>query len=564
MNPNIKVPYGEANFRAIREQNYLYVDKTKFIEKIEQTKRIIHLRPRRFGKSLFLSMLNSYYDIKQADDFDNLFKGLYIHEHPTPDKNNYYILRFNFSGIETKSYEAIMEGFLNKVRISISEFISYYQLPIEISEQNSPSIILSNLLSDFGKLNLNQKIYILIDEYDHFTNAVLNNGLTNFTELVRRGGTVRSFYEVIKENTELGIIDRFFITGVMSVSLDSMTSGFNIGSNLTTKGTVAEIMGFNSSEVKDLLRTCGFTEKLQAQIFEVLKENYNGYLFSKSSTKKVFNSTLIMYYLKAYQLEGIPPESLIDPNLNQSGATIETLVNLANADQNYDIIEKIVQEKQVPGTLSSFIDVGKKYDTDDFITLMFNIGLLTIKESGFETIFEMPNKIIETVYFQYLQDMLKAKYDYSINTNLQSQALRALGIDGNIQPITHLVTDFLQHLSTRNTIDFDEKYIKFVYMMLLSATHQYIVRDEEQAKQGYTDLTILKSPESYAQYEYLIELKHIKKSLATSAKVESVLVDGIEQIRYYLTDKRLAQRNNLKKFVIVFAGFEVACLEEVQ
>jgi len=248
-----KIPYGESHFETLRLQGYVYIDKTRFIEEVEKTKRLIHLRPRRFGKSLFLSMLDSYYDVNSADKFDELFKGLYIHENPTENKNNYYILRFNFSGIQNTEKSDLEDGFLNKVKAGIKSFSDRYDLDIRPKESNSAGGVLGALLNDFQMLKKPQKIYILIDEYDHFTNSVLGGDGGDFLALLERGGFVRSFYEIIKEKAELGIVERIFITGVMSITLDSMTSGFNVATNVTTYDRFADMIGFRADEVKSLL-----------------------------------------------------------------------------------------------------------------------------------------------------------------------------------------------------------------------------------------------------------------------------------------------------------------------
>ena len=568
----LKIPYGISNFERIRTQGYAYVDKTHFIEQVEYTTYPLHLRPRRFGKSLFVSMLESYYDLAHADKFDELFKGLYIHEFPTANKNNYYILRFNFSGIETRSVETVLEGFRVKVQLAVEKVISKYGLDINLEKSESPATILASFLSQFEELNLKQKIYILIDEYDHFTNAVLKEGLKGFMTLVTRGGTVRSFYEIIKEKTESGVVEKFFITGVMSVSLDSMTSGFNIPTKITNDSRFSDIMGFTSEEVKSLLdekfinsknETVVLTNDEQDDVYEILRQNYNGYMFAEEVETKVFNSTLIMYYLRHYIEEKKHPKKLVDHNLNQSGATIKTIVDIKNRDQNYELIEEIIENKKVYATLSESINVDIKYDRNDFITLLFSIGLLTIKESGFQTIFKMPNKVIESVYLEYLYEMVQKNNNYLIDVGIQQAALLEMGENGKIDEITNIVANFLSHTSGRNKINFDEKSIKLIYLMLLTATNQYIVYDEWPSRQGYTDLTVFKSPNSFAKHEYLIELKYIKISDTTADKIKSEFNKGAKQIAQYMQDNRMKNRPDLKKFVVVFSGFDVAKMEEI-
>lgn len=410
-----KIPYGISNFRMIRDQqdNYLYVDKTHFIHKIEKIKYLLHLRPRRFGKSLFIDMIDNYYDINSADKFDELFSGLHIHSSPTRNRNNYYILRFNFSGIQNTEMESLEQGFLRRVKNDAQIFIDRYKLDIELSDMTSPASVLDSLLKDFAALKLEHKIYIMIDEYDHFTNSVLSGDGEAFLAVLRRGGYVRSFYEVIKDRTGTGFIERFFITGVMSITLDSMTSGFNIATNITTHRDFADLMGFTTAEVKNILnlpftdgdvkpKEINLTLEEQEAVYEIFRENYNGYLFSEMGKNKVFNSTLIMYYLQNYLPEKDVPRQLVDPNLNQTGTTIENITGLKNSEQNYQIIEQIVNDNEISGILQPFINIDTKFDKNDLITLLFNIGMLTIKGFDMETQFEMPNKIIKDIYLQYL------------------------------------------------------------------------------------------------------------------------------------------------------------------
>ncbi|MCL1991245.1 MAG: ATP-binding protein [Defluviitaleaceae bacterium] len=557
MSREIKIPYGISNFVKIRTEGYVYVDKTHFIPDLEKLHTVIHLRPRRFGKSLFVSMLESYYDVNADHQFDDLFKGLAIYKQLTADKNNYYILRFNFSGIATKDADAVLDGFKTKVKDGIQGFIDHYHFDIEL-DLTTPAHMLVSLFRAVEQLKLKHAIYIFIDEYDHFTNAVLtHDGLEGFMDLVRRGGTVRAFYEVIKEKMESGLIGRFFATGVMSVSLDSMTSGFNIAKNITTRDDFSDMMGFRADEVKQLLKEVELTDIEQTEIYEILKLNYNGYQFSKHNEVKVFNSTLIMYYLEYYLPRKRPPESLVDPNLNQKGATIRNLVNLKNSSAHYEVVEEIVKHGQTIGMLSDFIDIDERYDKNDFITLMFNIGLLTIKEVKMKPVFKIPNKIIEFVFLDYLRDMLEKKQGYTIDVRNQEKALFELGEDGKIDEITQQVSDFLQHLSVRDHIGFDEKYIKVIYKTMLSLNEQYFIYDEFPARQGFSDLILLKTPMSYAQYEYMIELKHLKKDETTESKIEHALNEGIAQIHDYMQDKRLQGRPDLKRFVVVFSGFKV-------
>jgi len=559
----LKIPYGESHFESLRTQGYLYVDKTRFIEEVEKTRRFLHLRPRRFGKSLFLSMMDCYYDVAMADRFDELFGGLHVHEFPTENRNSYYMLRFNFSGVQNTKLENLEQGFVAKVKDGAQAFIDRYDFDIKLVESNSAAIILGSLLSSFAALKLPNKVYMLIDEYDHFTNSVLSGDGEEFLTVLRRGGFVRAFYEVIKEKSELGIVERLFITGVMSVSLDSMTSGFNIAKNMTTNARYADVVGFTSEEVKDVLKKIGLSEEAQESTYEVFRENYNGYLFSEESDVRIFNSTLINYYLSEWQDNGNPPKSLVDVNLNQSGTTIGNIVDLKNREANYELIGQIVEDKEVIGELQPFINIDKKFDEDDVITMLYNIGILTIQNIEGRIRFVMPNKIIERICYKYLSDLTQKKADYQVNGRKRTVALRVLEETGDIEPITKLAEEFLTHISNRNLRKFDEKYVKLVYFMFLASTDQLLVYNEFPARNGFIDLLIKKSPGSNAKYGSIIEFKYIKKSDTTDAKIESELVEGIAQIEEYSKDERISKIPNLKKYVIVFSGYEVVKLQEL-
>ena len=574
----VRIPYGVSNFERIRskKEKYLYIDKTHFLHEIEKAEYLIHLRPRRFGKSLFLSMMDCYYDVASADKFDELFGGLYIHKNPTPNRNNYYILRMDFSGIENNEKDGLQTGFLRRVKIDAQKFIDRYKLDIELTDTTSATAILDSLLNGFDALQLPHKIYMLIDEYDHFTNSVLSGDGQAFLEVLRRGGFVRSFYEVIKRNTGLGVVEQLFMTGVMSVTLDSMTSGFNIARNVTTQSNFADIMGFTANEVKELLKLPFIESESskeiiqleiaeQEEIFTVFKENYNGYLFSENNDVKIFNSTLIMYYLSHYIEEQKPPRSLVDSNLNQSGATIENIIGLKSPEKNYKLIKELIDNKEVAGKLEPFIDVDKKFDQNDVITMLYNIGILTIKNADdFGIVFEIPNKIIQRIYLQYLSDLMQRQADYRIDTRSQTLAFRELGMSGKVDSLTKIVEDFLMHASNKNFRDLDEKHIKFAYFMLTHATEEFIVHDEFPAGNGYADIFIQKANPSKSKYEAFIELKYLKRKETTEQSIETKLEEGIAQISRYMKDERLVNREGLKKYIIVFSGYEVVRLEEIE
>ena len=276
-----KLPYGISDYERIIEDNYYYVDKTNYIELLENLAEpyIMFLRPRKFGKTLFASVLENYYDINKKDKFKKLFNNTYIGENPTQLKNSYYILRFNFSGIDTKNEETTIRGFKKEVASSIELFVNSYKLDFYINNDDEAENILDNLFKAFRIQKQDKKIYVIVDEYDHFANELLGFKSDHFKNLISKNGKVRKWYEILKKGTE-SVVDRIFITGVAPITLDSMTSGFNIGSDKTQDLRFNEMMGFTKEELEKLMIDQQMQNDEQEKLFPIMKENYNGYKFS--------------------------------------------------------------------------------------------------------------------------------------------------------------------------------------------------------------------------------------------------------------------------------------------
>ncbi|HBC85068.1 MAG TPA: hypothetical protein DCZ30_06715 [Clostridiales bacterium] len=561
-----QIPYGTANFEEIRISDGLYVDKTMYIEKLEQgmdRMKTIYLRPRRFGKSLFTSMLTYYYSVDTADKFEKLFKGLYIYDHPTQNRNNYYVLNFNFSGMTISEGNIVEEGkreFGDKVRNGLESFINRYHLNITLKGDTAAKILV-NMIKDFEGLNLPHKLYIIIDEYDNFTNAILKGNGQDFLDLVQKNGYVRSLYEVIKQKFEEGVVGRFFATGVMPVTLDNLTSGFNIATNLSTDAEFTSMIGFTHEEVKEIVKELVLAEDVE-KVYKDLEANYDGYRFSKKSEEKTFNSTLVLYYLKEYIRHRSAPDKLLDVNMNTSGDKIRRTVELVNREINYPIVKKLVFENEAEGELKSVV-LDNNYSTDDLITMLFHLGYLTIKEPGVKTLFRIPNHITETIYSEYMLNWLKEQENYKIETKEIEEAIKDLSKTGSIQKVVNIVQEFLKYCSTRDKENFSEKMLKHTFAMFLSLSNQFIVYGEYPAGQGFADIFIEKTSVSYSNYEAVIELKYMSKEKAKEENKEKLLSQGKEQLARYIEDKRLSQRENLKKYVVMFIGFEEVIVDEV-
>ena len=286
-----KLPLGMSNYEDIVRENRIYVDKTKYIEILEDfpNKTVMFLRPRKFGKTLFTSTLECYYDKNRKDKFDELFKDTYIGKNPTENRNKYCILRFNFSGISTETLETTIKGFREKVDLGINTFVELYGLDFYNNPEQSTEGLLGSLFQAFRFQRKEEKIYVIIDEYDHFANELLGFKTEEFKNLVAKNGKIRKWYEILKEGT---VVDRIFITGVAPITLDSFTSGFNIASDITKNIIFNDMLGFSKEDVIYLMKELEIPEEKQKELLPVIKTNYDGYVFSTMIRDNIENYKL--------------------------------------------------------------------------------------------------------------------------------------------------------------------------------------------------------------------------------------------------------------------------------
>ena len=556
----MKVPYGEVDFKAIRTEGYIYIDKTMYIEKLESNKKVIFTRPRRFGKSMLTNMLEYYYCINQSENFEKLFKGLYIYDNPTPNKNKYYILKFNFSGINTaprETLENIERYFNEKVLDALRFFVSKYKLGITFDETRTAAGMLSEVLTKFSELNKENKIYIMIDEYDHFTNGMLRGNAERFLKILGDTGFVRAFYEVIKEKLEISAppIERFFATGVAPLTLDSMTSGFNITTKITNNPLFTAMCGLTDAEVKQAIEMAGVENK--EEVFNKMKANYDGYRFSEENDIHLFNTTLVMYYLRDLTQLGRPPKNLVDGNLAATGSKIENIAGLINKEENYKTLNELLLNGEVIANITETFELDKRFTRNDFVSMLFYNGYITIKElDGMELKFGIPNFVTEILYSSYFLELTDLADKYRIDTSSIERAIVRLGQYGEIEELAKKVQEFLFHCSVRDKENFNEMNLKHVFSMILALTSQFIVYAEYPAGQGFADMYIQKASGSLAKYEAIVELKYIKEKDAKKVNLKKLKEEAYNQLTNYLEDKRLEQKENLKKFMIIFKGFE--------
>jgi hypothetical protein len=405
-----RIPSKTSNYADPINENAYYVDKTKFIEVFERIsdKYLFFLRPRRFGKSLLLSMLEYYYGIQYKDQFDTLFGDYYIGQpgNTTPLKNSYYILSFNFSGIKTEDSDKIESEFNSEVSNVIIDFLNEQNIGTEEERMffrnslSSPEM-LRNFFTLFNKYKSSGKFYILIDEYDHFTNDLFSFNEAQFKEIVSRNGWVRKFYETIKIYVGKGSIDRFFATGVTPVTLDSMTSGFNIGLNITLDSRFNTMAGFTEEELKELILGTIYEEgKFDLEKLLVdMRAWLNGSRFSRNGGEKLYNPQLVLSFLSWFHTNYCYPEEITDNNVTIDWKKISNILSKLPKSDRDSIVEEVYVNEAIEGGLSTQFNLEMPYRRADALSVLFYNGLLTIDKEEYGIIrFVIPNYVIKNIY----------------------------------------------------------------------------------------------------------------------------------------------------------------------
>ena len=561
----LKIPYGISDYKTLKKENYYYVDKTMYLEKLEDIGRVLfYLRPGRFGKTLFTSMLYYYYDINSKDEFKSLFKDTYVYNHPTNNKNNYYILKLDFSHITSsdKSKEELEKEFKNKLVNGFERFNEYYNVSIEVEFNNSPNGMLLEFLSGFNSLDVEHKLYILIDEYDNFTNAILEGEGDRFKGIVGNEGFVKSFYAVIKEYCGLGIVDRVFITGICPITLDSMTTGFNIATDISCDVEFNSMIGLTHDEVKALIQDIDLEK--QDKIFDLMMKNYDGYLFSSESKERVFNATLVMYFLKEYNRFLKEPTQLLDSNIAFNYGKVENLLKLQNNKYYQEILDTILKTETITGQLKVKFNLNDDFTRDDIISLLYYFGYLTIKAKNFGGTLDfcIPNQMMKELYSNYFIKILSS-IPVVFDDNKRVEAIKEIVLEGNLDKISKYVETILKKSDNRIFMKIDEKFIQALYFGLLINSSEFRIYNEYPCSNGYIDLMLLKSSE-ICKYDIMIELKFLKvKEFRRNRKLLDVKrEEAIHQLKSYAEDDRI-DKSTLRKYVVIFVGSTLKVLEEV-
>jgi hypothetical protein len=570
----VKFPYGISNIEQLITDNYVFVDKTNFIELLENEERFsIFLRPRRMGKSLFVSMLEYYYDILKKDKFDKIFSKLYIGKNPTPMASSYRVLKFDFSGIDTQTDENTFKFFLDVIRETMSTFMGRYQLFSEqqqrhILEGDSPGNVLRRF---FETLNLwktqtgdELKIYILIDEYDHFTNEILIRDLGEFKRSVTQDGFIRKFYEAIKIATQQGFVDRFFITGVSPITLDGLTSGFNIGSHLFELKHFNDLMGFTLAEVEHLLNLVLIDKSRATEILNDLKVWYNGYRFNIDVDHTIYNSDMVLYFVKKFAKEQKYPPQMLDPNIMPDFLKIKKLFRVVNTEEKYEVLRAVLEQGEISARLIYQFSFEQPFDKMSFTNLLYYLGNLTLKgknEYGIP-LFVIPNYVIKDIFWQYYANLLQETAGLTTDSSKVKDAIMSTAA-GDIGPFLLLVQKLLEVFSNRDFQRFEEKYIKGIIMAYAFQADFYVVRSEREiTNDGYLDLELLQHPALPGiPHQYAMEIKYLKQ--ADENQLQSTMLAAKSQLKSYLEKDAILQSLQRLKAVAVVVVKDKVYWEEL-
>ena len=569
-----KLPYGVSNFVKIVEQNIYYVDKTMYIPMLEdEAHNLFFIRPRRFGKSLFLGMLHAYYDCRTKDNFEQWFGNLWIGQHPTPEQGRYQVLHLDFSQVGGK-IENLEERFNFYLGVELNAFVrdyaEYYSEEIQknVYETNNAGGKLAIIQSEARTKQY--PLYLIIDEYDNFTNTVLNEqGEDVYWAITHAEGFYRDIFKKFK-----GSFDRIFITGVSPVTLDDVTSGFNIGWHISTKPEFNQMLGFSTEDVRDLFTYYKESGAIRPDcdieaVIEEMKPWYDNYCFSEDALEtqsRVFNCDMVLYYLRNYISRGQGPKEMIDPNTKTDYNKMKRLLQLDKLDgDRKGVIRTVAEEGEIMCSLYETFPASQITDPNIFPSLLFYYGMLTIKEAiGNMLILSIPNNNVRKQYYGFLLE----EYQKVNNVNLNKVGIlfTYMALQGKWQEaLTYMADAYAKVSSVRDGIE-AERNLQGFFMAYLNLNAYYYTAPELELNHGFCDFFLLPDLTHYAtKHSYILELKMIHKG-DTEATAQKQWDEAVVQINAYAQAPRveaLRQGTQLHKIIMQFDKHQLHRMEEV-
>ena len=574
MEENIKeIPYGVSNFVTVVEQNQYYVDKTMYLPLLEkQPRSLFFIRPRRFGKSIFLSMLRTYYDIAQKPKFEARFGNLWVGKHPTPLQGAYQILSLDFSRVSGQA-DRLAINFNNYCCGALDDFAfvyeAYYYPGFKQEMKEQPDATTKINFLDRQARNCGARLYLIIDEYDNFTNVVLNEqGDEAYHSLTHASGFYRDVFKMFK-----GMFERIFMTGVSPVTLDDLTSGFNIGWNISTEPEFNRMLGFSEEDVRQMLqyyKDAGqHNGDIEAMIAD-MKPWYDNYCFAKDrldSDPKMFNCDMVLYYLQHYINGGKAPEQMIDPNTRTDYNKMKKLIQLDRLDgDRKGVLRRIAEEGQIVANLVTTFPARDIIKPEIFPSLLFYYGMLTIVGTdGQRPVLGIPNNNVRKQYYDFMLEEYQEKH--SINLERLMDQFDAMAYKGEWRSgLEFIARAYKENSAVRSAIE-GERNLQGFFTAYLSICNYYLVAPEMELNHGFCDLFLMADLTHYAvAHSYIIELKYLAVKDSDS-KAEAQWQDAVNQIRLYAAAPRveqLRQGTQLHCIIMQFRGCELERAEEVQ
>ena len=574
MEENIKeIPYGVSNFVTVVEQNQYYVDKTMYLPLLEkQPRSLFFIRPRRFGKSIFLSMLRTYYDIAQKPKFEARFGNLWVGKHPTPLQGAYQILSLDFSRVSGQA-DRLAINFNNYCCGALDDFAfvyeAYYYPGFKQEMKEQPDATTKINFLDRQARNCGARLYLIIDEYDNFTNVVLNEqGDEAYHSLTHASGFYRDVFKMFK-----GMFERIFMTGVSPVTLDDLTSGFNIGWNISTEPEFNRMLGFSEEDVRQMLqyyKDAGqHNGDIEAMIAD-MKPWYDNYCFAKDrldSDPKMFNCDMVLYYLQHYINGGKAPEQMIDPNTRTDYNKMKKLIQLDRLDgDRKGVLRRITEEGRIVADLVTTFPARDIIKPEIFPSLLFYYGMLTIVGTdGQRPVLGIPNNNVRKQYYDFMLEEYQEKH--SINLERLMDQFDAMAYKGEWRSgLEFIARAYKENSAVRSAIE-GERNLQGFFTAYLSICNYYLVAPEMELNHGFCDLFLMADLTHYAvAHSYIIELKYLAVKDSDS-KAEAQWQDAVNQIRLYAAAPRveqLRQGTQLHCIIMQFRGCELERAEEVQ
>ena len=574
-------PYGKVSFDLFKMTDQAFVDKSLMIKYLDDNAMSwypILLRPRRFGKSAFVQMLKCYYDISYRDRYEELFSGTRIYEENLPSHNSYHVIDFDFSAVPSTNQNTLLVNFSIAVLNAIRDFKQRYpDFVFDVSnvDKQDPTALFSEFSSAYADYSGKKNLYVLIDEYDNFANELLSSNLDLFLSITSKNGFLKTFYSAVKNQAKRSIA-KTFITGVSSVSLDSLTSGFNIALNVTDYACFNEYAGFTEDELKILIPKLVDVEQLgvsTSEIIQRMKPVYDGYCFSKMASQTVYNSSMCLYYLTRVRQEGVflNPEDCLDPACDQDGNKLSQLFRLADKETVDTIIDRYLQG--APFNLQKIseninLNQVREYSREQLLSMLYYLGYLTIernRDAGSGLSLIIPNQ-----YMSKLFARCTIEFRFKSNAEFSAQKLQVssmMACEDDLSSFADSCTEFLSRIMSNQVLShMNEIALNLVLFAKLEEQNKddFDVRLQKSlriagAGEKFADLMVTVNRGMRNECIYLIELKYLTKTKAAAKdreeNIQSLIKDASKQVLEYKSAIDFKGRT-VKACVMVFAGPE--------